>query len=294
LRRRRGSIQRAGVTLRYLVEGCGTPVLVVGSSVFYPRTFSRRLREACALAFADLRHFGEVGPGSSVGEVSFEVYAEDIERLRAAIGFETTVIVGHSHHGCMALEYARRYPERVTHVVMIATPPVNVERTMAAAAAYWTEHASMARKAVLERTQRALDPDRTGEAASGVAFVRRYVADGPRYWRDPYYDAAPLWEGVPIDMAAVSAFRALFARYELRWDSREMPAPVLVVTGRYDYVVPPTLWEAVLPELPGVTQHRFDESGHTPQLEEPERFDAVLLGWLRRDTAPEPCEPGAP
>jgi pimeloyl-ACP methyl ester carboxylesterase len=40
-------------------------------------------------------------------------------------------------------------------------------------------------------------------------------------------------------------------------------------------------WDAVLPRLPGVIHHRFDESGHTPQLEEPERLDDVLLGWLR-------------
>jgi proline iminopeptidase len=291
MRRRTGAVQRAGVTLRYLVEGCGIPVLVVGSSVFYPRTFSRRLREVCALAFADLRHFGEGGPGSSVGEVSLDAYAEDIECLRTAIGFETSAILGHSHHGCMALEYARRYPKRVTHVVLIGAPPVSVERTIAAGAAYWAKEASMERKALLERNRRALGPDRLGEAGSGEAFVRRYVADGPRYWRDPYYDATPLWEGVPIDRAAVSAFRRLFTDYELRWNPTEMPAPVLVVTGRYDYVVAPTLWDAVLPQQPDVTHHRFDASGHTPQLEEPERFDAVLLGWLRSGADPEPCEP---
>ena len=289
-----GSVQRAGVTLRYLVEGSGIPVLVIGSSVFCPRTFSRRLREECTLAFADLRHFGESGPGSSAGEVRFDGYAEDVERLRAAIGFEKAVLLGHSHHGCMALEYARRHPDRVTHVVTIATPPVSVERTIAGGAAYWAQHASMERKAVLKGNRQALEQEHPGEAAPADAFVRRYVADGPRYWYDPYYDAAPLWEGVPINMAGISAFRGLFTDHELGWDPWEMPAPVLVVTGRYDYVVPPTLWDTVLPGLPRVTHHHFENSGHTPQLEEPERFDAVLLGWLRSDAAPEPCEPGAP
>jgi proline iminopeptidase len=289
--RKMGSIQRSGVTLRYAVEGAGIPVLVVGSAVFYPRTFSHRLREACTLAFADLRHFGDGLAGSRVDEVTFDAYAEDIDHLRAAIGFDKAVIVGHSHHGCIALEYARRYPKRVTHVVLIAAPPVSVERTIAGGAAYWAEHASSERKAVLERNRRSLEPGHPDEAAAGDAFVRRYVADGPRYWYAPHFDAAPLWDGVPIDMDAISAFRGLFTDYELRWSPEQMPAPVLVVTGRYDYVVPPPLWDAALPKLPGTTHVRLDYSGHTPQLEEPERFDDLLLGWLRKN--PSPGEQGA-
>jgi proline iminopeptidase len=280
--RKLGSIQRSGATLRYAVEGAGIPVLVVGSAVFYPRTFSRRLREDCTLAFADLRHFGEGFAGSRVAEVSFDAYAEDIDHLRAAIGFDKAVIVGHSHHGCIALEYARRYPKRVTHAVLIGAPPVSVERTLAAGAAYWEEHASSERKAVLERNRRSLEAGHPDEAAAGDAFVWRYVADGPRYWYDPHFDAAPLWDGVPIDMEAISAFRGLFTDYELRWDSTGMPAPVLAVTGQYDYVVPPPLWDAAIPKLPGITHVRFDDSGHTPQLEEPERFDDLLIGWLER------------
>jgi pimeloyl-ACP methyl ester carboxylesterase len=34
--------------------------------------------------------------------------------------------MGHSMHGMMALEYTRRFPERVAGVVMIGSPPVGL------------------------------------------------------------------------------------------------------------------------------------------------------------------------
>jgi proline iminopeptidase len=282
------SIQRPGATLRYTVEGSGTPVLVLGSAVFYPRTFSRELRDRCTLAFADLRHFAVAGPGSgsSPDEVGLGTYLEDIDRLRAAIGFDESVVLGHSHHGCLALEYAKRYPERASHVVMIASPPVSVESTIAAGASYWARHATQERRETLQRNRRALASHRLADADSAEAFVARYVADGPRYWYDTDYDASWLWDGVPMEIEAISSFRRLFTDYQVRWDPTRLGAPVLVVTGRHDYVVPPTLWEEVIPDLPKLTYQRFEESGHTPQLEEPERFDEVLLRWLSDTPAP--------
>jgi proline iminopeptidase len=286
------SIRRPGATLRYTVEGSGPPVLVLGSAVFYPRTFSRDLRDHCTLAFVDLPHFAEGGSVSSRDEVSLETYIEDIEGLRAVIGFDTSVVLGHSHHGCIALEYAKRYPERTTHLVMIASPPVSVESTIAAGASYWAKHATQERRDALQRNRRALATHQLADAASPEAFVARYVADGPRYWYDADYDAAWLWDGVPMDMASISAFQDLFTDYQARWDPTRLRAPVLVVTGRHDYVVPPTLWEKVIPGLPQVTYHRFEQSGHTPQLEEPKHFDEVLVRWLSDVPAPGPNPKG--
>lgn len=44
--------------------------------------------------------------------------AEDIERLRAALGFERIALLGHSYGGYPALAYAGRHPERLTHLVI--------------------------------------------------------------------------------------------------------------------------------------------------------------------------------
>lgn len=48
-----GSIYREGFELRYCVEGSGLPAIVIGSSIFYPRSFSENLRKHLRMAFID-------------------------------------------------------------------------------------------------------------------------------------------------------------------------------------------------------------------------------------------------
>ena len=277
------SVTVAGATLRYAIEGTGRPVLVIGSATYYQRTFSRPLREVCTLAFADLRHFVECDAALSVDRLSFDTYADDIERIRVTLGFKPVVVVGHSHHGNLALEYAKRYPDSTSHVVLIGSPPCGVTRTVKASDDYWAAHASEHRKAALRHHWDALSSETLASLSPGDAFIAQYLADGPKYWYDPHYDASPLWQNMHVNMDLITSFRGLFAEYELSWDPTRLQAPVLIVMGRYDYVVPHVLWDEVLPGLQNVTYHVFERSGHTPQLEEPQLFDQIFLDWLRKE-----------
>jgi proline iminopeptidase len=275
-----GAVAVAGATLAYTTEGNGRPMLVVGSSIYYPRTFSRRLRQSCRLVCADLPHFVRLDPRFSLERISFEFYAECIEAVRLAAGLERVVIAGHSHHGNVALEYARRYPGQVSHVVLIGSPPVDVALTVAAARRYWEAHASATRKAQLQARRRSLGQDGLASLPPEQAYIAQYVADAPLYWHDPAYDAAWLWADMAFGMPGIHAFRDLFREYVLRRDPESLRAPVLVVMGRHDYAVPHTLWADALPALDDVTFRVLERSGHTPQLEEPEAFDRLLLDWL--------------
>ena len=109
----------------------------------------------------------------------------------------------------------------------------------------------------------------------------RYVADGPKYWYDPAYDATPLWRDVYVNSNALDRIHELFQRYEMSWNIDQLRSPILAVMERYDFAVPHTLWEAARAELPAFTYTLFERSGHTPLLEEAEQFDAVFLSWLR-------------
>ena len=280
----RGSVAVDGAVLRYVVQGSGTPTLVIGSALYYPRTFSQRLRASLRMAFLDVRHFAENDPAFDLSRVTLDTYTDDIEAVRRELGFQRVVVVGHSHMGNLALEYAKRFPSVVSHVVLIGSPPLEVNRTIDAADAYWEDHASTQRKAALRGNHDAVDPGVLGLAPKD-AYVVEYVADGPKYWYDTAYDASSLWQGVPINLDIIKVFRSFFSNgYQLSWDPESLKAPVLVVMGRHDYAVPPTLWDEVRLRVPSLTFYVFEESGHTPQLEEPERFDQVLLEWIRQES----------
>lgn len=277
-----GDISVNGAHLRYAVEGSGTAVLVIGSAFYYPRTFSRQLRQFCRMAFVDVRHFAESDATRSPDNITLDTYLADIESLRSHLKIDRAVVVGHSHHGNLALEYAKRFPERVSRLVLIGSPPREVSAVQQAAAAYWEHHSGERRKSIHQRNLNALFAEGFDRLSPEHAFVAQYVAEGAKYWYDPDYDAAHLWRDVPVNMAALKAFRDFFGTgYEMCWNPEVMKAPVLVVMGRYDYAVPCTLWDEIQSKLANLTFHLFEASAHTPQLEEPERFDRILLEWLK-------------
>lgn len=266
-----------GSILSYRVEGQGDCVMVIGSSVYYPRTFSAKVASSCRIGYADLRHFAR-RDAPRPGSVGIEDYLSDIEALRDGIGFDRCVLVGHSHHGNLALEYAKRRPDRVAGLVLIGTPPADVSRTLEASARHWDRHAGSRRKQSLRARVGALNSREQADPAR--RFVAQYVAEGPRYWFDPDFDARWLWNGVPIDMDCLADFKGFFSDYRFSLSGLRLDMPVLVVMGRHDFAVPHGLWDDVLSDHPGLDYVLLENSGHTPQLEEPEVFDEVFLRWL--------------
>ncbi len=88
------------VALNYSTEGSGElAMLLVGSSIYYPRTFSSQLKQTLRLVCADLPHFVEPGPEFDLATIGFDFYADCIERVRQAAGLDRVVVAGHSHHG---------------------------------------------------------------------------------------------------------------------------------------------------------------------------------------------------
>ena len=55
----------------------------------------------------------------NVREFSLQHYVNDLEAVIDAAGFERFALFGHSQGGAIAVEYAARYPQRVSHLVLL-------------------------------------------------------------------------------------------------------------------------------------------------------------------------------
>lgn len=282
-----GVVEVEGARLRYRIEGHGPPCLVVGSSVLYPRVFSPGLRGHLQLIFADLRHFADprhpasADPSFRPEQISIGTYAGDIERVRQTLGLGEVVVIGHSIHGTIALEYARRYPQHVRGVVATAGVPRGTGELPAASERFWEADASGERREILARQLAELTPEVRATLSPADLFVREYVASGPMYWYDPAYDAAWLCEDVVTDMPIMDrVWDELFAAYDLAQGPAEITVPALIAHGRYDYNIPYTLWEEHRHKLPRHAYALLEKSGHAPSFEEPELFDHTLLAWV--------------
>jgi proline iminopeptidase len=263
-----------GAELFYSTRGAGPPCLVlsaIGTSP-YERMTPQQLSDRLRLVYVDLR-----GGGRSTGDpndLTFDALAEDLEAIRADLGVEQVAVLGHSILGILAIEYGRRCPESVSHVIAVGTPPTgDMAQLAASSAAFFEADASKERKQVLRDNLAALPP-----GASPGQMVR---AQTPMRFFDARFDAAPLF--------AESEYKPRLLGHLMgtllpAWDVREAGAssrvPIFIGHGRYDYTVPHVLWQGIAAGLPKATLRVFERSGHQPFFEEPEAFVAALTEWM--------------
>ncbi len=276
----RGTIHSGPFELAYSIEGEGKPALVIGSTVYYQRVFSQDLRRSLKLVFADHRGFAQPTGAYTASDYTLDGVLDDIDLVRRHLGLEKVIIVGHSGHGYMALEYAKRYPQHVSHVVMIATGPSHSAAHQAATEQYWQESVCPERKARLGADLAVLPAEI--EAAPDRRFVTFCVRMGARSWYDHTFDATPLWAGVHVNMPVFAhLWGEAFRDIDIAHGLEHLDVPVFLGLGRYDYLVAPfATWEPYRERFRDLTIRVFEKSGHTPQCEESALFDAELLRWL--------------
>ena len=80
----------------------------------------RRCADRFTLVFYDHRGNGRSN-GAPVSSMTWENLTADADALRERLGFERWAVLGHSFGGQVALEYALRYPGRLSHLVLLDT-----------------------------------------------------------------------------------------------------------------------------------------------------------------------------
>ena len=195
---------------------------------------------------------------------------------------ERVAIIGHSGHAYMALEYAKKYPDRVSHVVMIGIAPDLSAKSSQAAERYWQESVSPDRKTAMEENLQRLPDDQLASLPLSDRFIETYIRDGPKKWYDHRFDSTPLWKDVELNEVFERVWGGVFSKIDITKDLDAFDRPVFLALGRYDYqLAPPSSWDAIRPHFRNLTVRVFEQSGHTPQYEEPALFDAELLRWMK-------------
>src|SRR5258708_295305 len=118
-------VTRDKVRLAYATVGTGHPVVKV-ANCFNHLDFEwespiwRHWVRDLAKGHSIVRYDGR-GNGISewdVGDVAFETWIHDLETIVDAAGLGKFALMGHSQGGAIAIAYAVRHPERVSHLVL--------------------------------------------------------------------------------------------------------------------------------------------------------------------------------
>jgi proline iminopeptidase len=269
-----GSVSVDGAELYYSTQGSGPTCLVltaIGTEP-YRRLTPPQLTKHLRLVYVDLR-----GGGRSTGDASdltFDVVAADLEAIRVDLGGERIAVLGHSILGVLAIEYGRRCPASVSHVIVVGTPPTwDMALLSAKSAAFFEKDASDERKQLLR--------ENLAKLQEGASMGETMLAQTPMRFYDARFDAAPLFAESDVKPALLRHIMGtLAAGWSVTAEPGSLRVPIFVAHGRYDYTVPYGLWDGIADSLPNATLQIFDHSGHQPFFEEPDRFAEALSEWM--------------
>lgn len=223
-----------GITLQYVEEGTGTPLIFVhGSLTDYGywkkqvETFSQHYR---AIAYSRRYNFPNVNPARS--GYSAIVDANDLVAFIKKLGLGKVDIIGHSYGALTALFLAQKHPELVRKLVLADPPAVSLLTHLPAG------QAKLGDATFADIQRRMVAPMkvafRHGDRDAGVAIFIDYVFDDAHAWqRMPESDRqdtlrnAREWD---IMMTTGQLFPAIEP------DAiRKIKVPVLIMSGAKTY-----------------------------------------------------------
>lgn len=276
-------IEIDGFKFQAHIEGQGPTALVIGSALYYPRSFSKELCSQFRMVFVDWRGFAKQETAKEQS-VSFDTLLADIEKVRNALQIRSCILIGHSAHALLALEYAKKYPHAVSHLVMIGAAP-NLSQTMhEAASRNWEESVWPERKEANAKRLQNLPDEELEKLPLPERFVAWYVRRDPQAWYDFNFNSSKLWEGIRPSMPLFDYLYGVALRdLDITKGLDSFKKPVFLALGRYDFIVaPPSSWDPFRAKFKDLTCRVFERSGHSPQYEEAHNFNKELITWFKK------------
>lgn len=277
-----GVITIGGKPHPYFTEGKGLSCIVTGLAPNYAPLFSDRAKQHVRFIFVDFKNTWGAETPENVDKVMLDTLVEEIDEVRRAFGLDKVCVVGHSSTGLLALEYAVRHPDRMSHGLLISVPP-HWREIPKRQAAFWEADASAERKAVKQKLDEHLPNATLLSLSPRDTFALRYVRNGPRYFYDASYDFSWAFVGRNFSAELLNRFfNVILADYDPRPKFATNTVPMFLVLGRYDYAVPYDLWNGLKDKIPHLTHHLFERSSHFAMIEESAAFDNRLIRWLEK------------
>jgi proline iminopeptidase len=255
--------------------GEGPPVLLLhpgpglDGSVFLPGV--ERLAETHRVLLADLPGNGH-SPEGDRGEWTLAGFARAVERLAQDLELRDWTLLGHSFGGFVAMRHLLDFPDSAARLIASCTDASETP-------------APGEREDLLE----GLSEEQREQVEEGRA--REQVASSPQQLKDAWLAQGP---ALTVDPRAFELMlRDVLFRPEMGrprdWGELEAltalaftDKPVLAIGAEHDRAIPPEAARRIAMTAPNGDLLMFEECGHFPFAEMPERYWEAVETWLLR------------
>jgi proline iminopeptidase len=270
-----------GVALFYEVRGSGTgvPLIVVNGGPGFEHSYLHcsdawdRLAKNRKVVFYDQRGNGrssKLKPNQACGLAE---QIADLEALRAHLGYEKMNLLGHSWGGYLVMAYAARYPARISHLLIVDSAAPKIQDTVFL---FKNMHPE-----TTERENSVAFAVELGDADAIAIDTREYLS--MLFYSPENRDAfmarfSPSSYRQDVNKAVWNDIQ----RFDLNPELPKFKFPALVVTGRYDFNVAPSVAWGIHKAIPGSEFVVFEKSGHLPFCEENDAFVTRVERFLAK------------
>ncbi len=262
-------LEMGSMNVHYRDEGKGETVVLLHGFASSLHTWDRWTdavsREARVIRL-DLPGYGLTGPNGE-GDYSIEWYTAFLARFLERLDAGKVTLVGNSLGGRISWEFALRYPERVSHLVLIDAAGYPMDRSPSSLF-------QILRTPILSSLARWVTPRFVIKAA-----VEQVYGDPSRIEPGTVdrYHRLLLREGNR---------RVMTERFELPVNSKPpdlkgITLPVLIMWGEKDAWIPVRHGHLFRRELPSSILRIYDSAGHIPMEEIPEKTVKDFLEFFR-------------
>lgn len=269
-----GVLRVDGARLYYQHAGAGDPLVLLHGLGASSADWEYQVPELSRHFRVIVPDFRGHGASDRAGDYCVERFARDTWRLLDRLKARAPVLVGHSMGGAVAMQMALDRPGAVPRLVLANTLPSFLTDTPGKRAMLWVRLLLMG----------LLGPRRMSQIMTHRLYPHPHQAKlrakmarrNARHDRNVY----------------LATIRAL-TRWSVRDRVGELAMPVLVIASEHDYFEGPEVLR-FLAALPDGRLRTFAGARHGLPLEQPERFNAAVLEFLRPAAAAPLRDASAP
>lgn len=207
-------------------------------------------------------------------------YASDLQALRLHLGLDKPIVMGWSHGGMAAMQFAFTYPDSLSKLILFDT------------SAYFGEFLGDIEGAVrefkhepwFEKSFAALKAEWDGDYKTDEDMSRLWAQEMKFYFKkfderaEAYHKRT---KDLMIRIAPLKTFNDKeAAAMDLRPHLKDITVPTLVIVGRHDFITNAAMAEEMVKRIPNARLEIFEESGHYALVEEPEKFYRVIKEFV--------------
>jgi proline iminopeptidase len=260
------SIRDASLFVKVIGKGYPLVLMHGGPSLDHTTLLELQpLADQFTLIFYDHRCNGR-STRADVTSMTMENLTADADTLRQELGFEQWAVLGHSFGGNVALEYALRYPQSLSHLILMNTggdqrwvnqnaPEILKKRGFSAA--------------TVQAARRFYNGQITPEEYQRTAMK---LADGYFYHLNLLALAYHMLKGPHVvyrPEALIFGYGQMLKGWTVMDRLGEIQTPTLVIAGRYDFLFPPEHQAILADRLPNAKLVLVERAGHNPHQERP-------------------------